>query len=165
MYTHPYNFPILNTSNFKHIVASHDNKSIPFRFYTKVCNSVGGDLRNIDKNKLTPHIAKSTQLVLRSKNLLSQSLINIMEFLRFKQFQNLNFILPLKFLVGATPRSEPNLGFIKNPVFRFRVSGHYFPIESMRCTNLIRNQQFCLSCDMHETENLLHCIFNVKVYF
>ncbi len=29
----------------------------------------------------------------------------------------------------------------------------------MRCTNLIRNQRFCLSCDMHETGNLLHCIF------
>ncbi len=143
---------LLGLASLEHIVASQEEKSTPFQVYMKVCNSAGVNLKNIDKNKLSAHKINSIGRKVK-KSLIT--LFNKHGIQKIKTIPKLGLYAAIK----TTSRSEPYLDLIKNPMFRsvltrYRISDHYFPIESMRCTSLMRTQRLCLSCDINASGDL-----------
>ncbi len=149
---------LLGLAAIEHILANHNKQSIPFLVFDKICSKSGINIRNIDKNKLSPHrIHLISQKIKRSLI----AMFNKHGFEKVKRTPKLEFYSMIK----TSSRMEPYLDWVKNPQFRsvltrYCISDHHFPIESLRCTDLKRFQRLCLSCDINEIGSLLHCIFH-----
>ncbi len=153
LFTLPTN-SLLGIASLEHIIS---NQSIPVQFCNKVFSQVGLSFTNLAKNKLSPYKINSIGQKIK-KSLVAK--FNKHQTKQIQRIPKLEFYSTIKNSI----RMEPYLRWIKNPIFRstltkYRISDHYFPIESLRCTDLIRSQRLCLLCDLNEPGSLLHCIF------
>ncbi len=148
---------LLGLASMEHIIAIQNSQSTPFLVCSKLFREAGLNLHDVDKDKLSLHKINSISHKIRKSFI---TLFNTHAIQKIKTIPKLEFYSTIK----NSSRMEPYLNWINNPKFRsvltrFRISNHYFPVESLRCTDLIRNQRLCLLCDAIEPGGLLHCIF------